>query len=78
VIRVAEDPHFAFAFVVAVVCFLFSSKRVVISTEAAHALREQRSGEIRFSTKALHSLDAPIAVVLCCCRWDQSRASARV
>jgi hypothetical protein len=70
VIRVAEDSHFAFAFVVAVVCFLFSSKRVVISTEAAHALREQRSGEIRFSTKALHSLDARIAVVLCCCRWD--------
>jgi hypothetical protein len=33
--------------------FLPHPKRTVISTEAAHALREQRSGEIRFSPQTL-------------------------
>jgi len=33
----------------------FPIKRTVISTEAAHALCEQRSGEIRFSTRTFTS-----------------------
>jgi hypothetical protein len=40
----------AVALVVAVVCFLLPIPRVVISTEAGHALCAQRSGETRFST----------------------------
>jgi hypothetical protein len=41
--------------------------KTVISTEAVHAFCEQRSGEIRFSTRALseatHSIDLTIAAI---------------
>jgi hypothetical protein len=38
---------------VLVACSLDPNQRIVISTEAAHAVCDQRSGEIRFSTGAL-------------------------
>jgi N-acetylmuramoyl-L-alanine amidase len=38
------------AFALAVACFLQPTSKIVISTEAARALCERRSGEIRFST----------------------------
>jgi hypothetical protein len=52
---------------VLVACSLHPKPRIVISTEAAHAVCEQRSGEIRFSTGALpeatHSNAVPIAPI---------------
>jgi hypothetical protein len=59
--RSEEPPHFAFA----VACSPPRKRKTVISTEAARAFCEQRSGEIRFSTRTIshHNCAVALAVV---------------
>jgi len=58
----------------------YPNQRIVISTEAAHAFCEQRSGEIRFSTEALpeaiHSIVFTITAIYFCHFQPKKRMSS--